>query len=48
MTFFNTFITKGKSAELRMVLERFHADDVVGREPDDGNLILFDESGSCL
>jgi len=28
-----TFVSQGESSELRMVFERLHADDVVGRKP---------------
>ena len=40
----HTFVSQREPAQLRMLLERFHADDVIGGEPDDGDLVLLHET----
>ncbi len=36
-----TFVSEGKPSQLRVVLEGLHADNVLGTEPDDGDLVLL-------
>lgn len=43
-----TFISQCESSQLRIVFEGFHTNDVFGDEPNNCNLVLFDEARPCL